>query len=92
MVKLYLKNWEHVTPTDISSWCNFCLHVHGLMEINHSDLSGNVYQLAWQKLRDQQLHEWHAVLSHQSMLRMPYKRYLEFPDAESLMAFVLAWS
>lgn len=94
MQRLYLKmkidpamSYADVIPV----WRNFCEHLHDQMKIHHEGLPDRAYQTEWRKLRDSHLTQWQAQLSGTGT-RAIKAAYLEFPDAEHLLAFELAWS
>jgi len=88
MQRLYLRANPSAAYSDV--WRNFCEHVHAQMKIHHADLPDRAYQIEWMKVRDVYLTKWQAQLSGTGT-RAIKAAYLEFLDAESLIAFELAW-
>lgn len=89
MQRLYLRPDPSAAYSDV--WRNFCEHLHAQIQVLQPDLPDRAYQIEWMKYRDSHLTQWQAQLSGTGT-RAIKAAYLEFPDAESLMAFQLAWS
>lgn len=75
-------------------WRNFCEHLHAQIQVRQPDLPDRAYQMEWKKSRDLHLAQWQAQLCspRPTASGLIKSAYLEFPDAESLLAFELAWS
>ena len=91
MQRLYVRanpNHEDVIPV----WRNFCDHLCVQLKIQHPDLPSENFLTEWRKLRDLNLTQWQAKVMYPDNQYGSTHNYLEFADAESLLAFQLAWS
>lgn len=92
---LKLTNNSDTVPEGLTScWLNFHDHICNLLVVQYPHLFEHQKSKVWERLRDQELTKWNAELLWSTDTDFPPGKrqcYLKFPDAESLLAFELAW-
>jgi hypothetical protein len=87
MVQLtVVSRYEH-----LKCWENFLDHAGDVLYAD-PDYDKNNHLSHWQRVIDVELKKYHAKGISQDSRRLWWYHKLEFPDEQSLVSFVLAWS